>query len=127
MNLGEVKPGEVVMIQWSAEPVQLMSKSFAWATVRSLRVKPGDDAEREISTGTPCVAYEGRGLGGVCACGCGRIVRGTRTTRKYATNACRIRVSKRNGRGNGNSPHAGTQGNANFEKIGLDFIEEFRR
>jgi hypothetical protein len=55
-------------------------KSDCRATIRSLNAN-GGDPERDVSSGTAVLPYEGRRLDGVCACGCGRIVVGERSTR----------------------------------------------
>ena len=95
-TIGSIAIGEVVMLEWNHEPVQLIYKSDCRAVIRSLNVN-GGDPEREISPGTAVLPYEGQGLGSICACGCGRIVTGTRSTRIYATNACRIKAFRHNG------------------------------
>lgn len=119
-----VSIGEAVMLEWNREPVQVVNQSPCRTTIRSLTEQGG---ERDISSACEVLPYEGKGLlGGVCACGCGRIVTGQRLTRKYATNACRIRVSKRNGRGNGKRGHKTPKGNGNSTDSVIDFIEDFR-
>jgi len=101
-STGEVSIGEVVMLEWNREPVQVVHQSFCRTTVRSLNAKSGENPERDISPACEVLPYEGQGLGGVCACGCGRIVTGERKTRIYATRGCKDRVYKRNGGGDRN-------------------------
>jgi hypothetical protein len=104
MILSQIPIGQVVLLEWNREAVQLVHKSDCRATIRSLSVN-GEDPERDVSPATSVLLYEGEKLGNGCACGCGKIVIGERNTRKYATNAFRNRLYKRNGRGDAKSVH----------------------
>src|SRR5690348_2774189 len=90
-SIGLVPVGEVVLLEWNHEPVQVVSQSFSRTIIRSLRAG-GDKAEREASPGCEVLPYQGAELGHTCACGCGRVVTGGRKDRLYATSGCRIRV-----------------------------------
>ena len=89
MRIGDVAIGKVVKLVWNGEAVQIVDQWNMCAKIRSLgEVK----AEREVSTGTDVDVFDGYGLLGRCACGCGRIVEGERRSRKYATRACKYRA-----------------------------------
>jgi hypothetical protein len=102
--------GSVVKLSWNGEAVQVVDKGNMCVKVRSIL----NGSEREIACGCGVLPYEGKSVGGRCACGCGRIVIGTRSTRMYATSACKVRVSKRKGQGNRNSDHSQQAGNRNL-------------
>ena len=110
-TIGSIPVGQVVVCEWNREAVQVVGQSYMCTKVRSLL---NGNGEREVSTSVEVLPYEGSGLGGLCACGCGRIVTGTRKSRIYATRACKVRVSKRKARGNRNLPRVDGAGNRNF-------------
>jgi len=72
--------------------------------------------EREVSTAVDVLPYAGQGLGGLCACGCGRQVEGERSSKKYATTTCRKRAFKRTAGGDANFPLPKGKGDANSEE-----------
>jgi hypothetical protein len=102
-SIGNVPIGEVVMLEWNREHVQVVYQSFCRTTIRSLTEQGG---ERDICTACEVLPYEGKSLGNFCACGCGRIVSGKRLTRKYATRGCKDRVFRRTKGRDRNSGHA---------------------
>jgi len=89
------------MIAWSKEPVQLVYKSNTRASVKPVLANAeGNYPERDVALGCDVLPYEGEVTRRVCMCGCGKTILEGRSDRKYATSACRIRVSKRKSRGN---------------------------
>jgi hypothetical protein len=111
MQINSVSVGDVVTLAWNGEAVQVIDQWHMSTKVRSLL---NGNGEREICTAVEVLPYEGKGLGGLCACGCGKVVNGIRKSRIYATSACKVRVSKRKGRGNRNSPPLKGAGNPNL-------------
>ena len=110
MNIGSVPIGNVVLIEWNRESVQVIGQSFTRTIVRSL----AGNGTREVSPGCPVLPFvEDKQSGTVCACGCGQIVVGQRSTLIYATTTCRKRLFKRNGKGDGKTGHSRVPGDAN--------------
>ena len=108
MEIRAVRAGGLATLEWNGEIVQVVEHWGMCAKIRSLR----DNSEREVSLGTPVsvCAKSPETQGQRCACGCERLVVGKRSSRRYATNACRVRVAKR---GNAKEIDPTPRGNAN--------------
>ena len=100
MNISSCKVGDIILMGWNHELIQIVEKWGMCTKIKSLERPDGSDSDgatREVSNGCEVEPYEGQFDGRCCACGCGQIVTDKRKDAMYATSNCRLKVFRKKG------------------------------